>query len=113
MTLIANTPVIQALNASPMLIAEAVKNNPVAVAIADKPMFYCVNEEIFHDFLAWQSNEFYQKTVENKPKKSIRNFVGILKNETDVRLTSDELNEAIEKAGAKAGMQGIKKGVKK
>ena len=40
-------------------------------------------------------------------KKSIRDFVGIAKNKTDVRLTIDQLNEAIVNSAVKASMSGL------
>jgi bifunctional DNA-binding transcriptional regulator/antitoxin component of YhaV-PrlF toxin-antitoxin module len=43
-----------------------------------------------------------------KPK-GIRDFAGCLAGKSDVKLTIEEINEAIAKAGAEAGMAGLKR----
>lgn len=104
-----NTPTIQALNASPMLIADAVKNNPVAITVADEPIFYCINKALFQDFLAWKNSHNPQSDNVESHKKSIRDFAGILKHKTNVHLTIDEMNSAIAEAGKNAGLQGLER----
>ena len=42
-----------------------------------------------------------------KQKGDIRDFFGCLKGKTKVKLTIEEINEAIAEAGAKAGMAGL------
>jgi len=44
-----------------------------------------------------------------KPKGTWNDFFGCLKGKTKVRLTIEEINEAIANAGAKAGMAGLKR----
>lgn len=104
-----DTPTIHALNASPMLIADAVKNNPVAITVADEPIFYCINKALFQDFLAWKNNSTPLETNVVPHKKSIRDFAGILKNKTNVHLTIDEMNNAIAEAGKNSGLQGLER----
>jgi hypothetical protein len=43
-----------------------------------------------------------------KPKGRLEDLFGCLAGKTDVKLTIDEMNEAIAKAGAEAGMAGLR-----
>lgn len=104
-----NMPTIHALNASPMMIAEAVKTTPVAITVADEPIFYCINETLFQDFLAWKNRHNPQFDNVESHKKSIHDFAGILKNKTNIHLTIDEMNRAIAEAGKNAGLQGLER----
>ena len=67
-------------------------------------MFYCVNEREFVEFLAFKAQKQQPPTT---PKKSIHAFAGIFKDKTKVKLSIDEMSEAIAKAGEKAGLQGV------
>lgn len=51
--------------------------------------------------------EFRGRAIRKKGK--IEDVFGILAGKTKVRLTIDEINEAIAKAGAEAGMAGLKR----
>jgi len=51
--------------------------------------------------------EFRGRAVRKKGK--IADVFGILDRKTNVKLTIEEINEAIAKAGAKAGMVGLKR----
>ena len=42
-------------------------------------------------------------------KGRIEDFFGCLAGKTDIKLTIDEMNEAIEQAGAEAGMAGLER----
>ena len=44
-----------------------------------------------------------------RKKGSINDFIGCLAGKTDVKLTIEEMNEAIGKAAAEAGMAGLKR----
>ncbi|OOR92359.1 hypothetical protein B0181_01890 [Moraxella caviae] len=106
---ITNPTAIQALNASPMMIAEAVKKSPVLITNDSKSLFYCVDQAVFADFLAWQKE---RDLAQNKPdgakkKKRIGDFAGALRTKTDVRLTIQELNLAITQSAEQGSKQGL------
>lgn len=44
-----------------------------------------------------------------RPKGSIRDFFGCLAGKTDVKLTIEEMNEAIGEAAAEEGMRGLER----
>lgn len=60
-----------------------------------------------YDAVAIMENDKAMQKSTSTPKKSVKAFVGILKDKTNVRLTIDELNTAIAKSGAKTGRQGL------
>lgn len=97
------TTSIQEFTNNPMNIIHNLKYHSVEITQNNKTLFYCVSEKEFLEFL-----NFKQKTNTTKPKKSIREFGGILKNKTNIKLSIDELNDAIQIAGADFGMQGLK-----
>lgn len=97
------TTSIQELTNNPMNVVHNLQYHSVGITQNNETLFYCVNEKEFLEFL-----NFKQKENIAKPKKSIREFAGVFKNKTNVKLSIDELNEAIKMAGANAGMQGIK-----
>ncbi len=92
----------QELSKNPLALLKNLQDDPVAVISDDNRVFYCVNEQDFLEFLAFKSQT--PKTI--SPKKSILEFAGVLKTKTDVRLSLDELNDAIANAGA-SGKQGL------
>lgn len=96
------TTSIQELTNNPMNVVHNLQYHSVGITQNDKTLFYCVNEKEFLEFL-----NFKQKENVAKPKKSIREFGGIFKDKTNVKLSIDEINEAIKIAGANAGMQGM------
>lgn len=97
------TTSIQELTNNPLNVVHNLQHYSVDITQNDKTLFYCVNEKDFLEFLS-----FKEQAPIKKPKKSIREFGGILKNETNVKLSIDELNNAIQMAGAYSAMQGIK-----
>lgn len=97
------TTSIQELTNNPLNVIHNLQYHSVGITQNNKTLFYCVNEKEFLEFLSFKQ----QETIK-KPKKSIREFGGVLKNETDVKLSIDELNNAIQMTGAYLGIQGIK-----
>lgn len=96
------TTSIQELTNNPMNVVHNLQYHSVGITQNDETLFYCVNEKDFLEFL-----NFKQQENTPKPKKSIREFGGIFKDKTNVKLSIDEINEAIKIAGANAGMQGM------
>ena len=49
-----------------------------------------------------------RSTTRGKPRMTWRDFAGSMIPPTGVKLTTEQINEAIEEAGAEAGMAGLK-----
>lgn len=90
---------LKELTTNPAYIANNVQDNAIAVMAEDKPLFYCISGNEFLQFLAFKQNIM---PISPKQKKPIDAFAGMFRNKTNVRLTIDEINQAIAEAGAHA-----------
>lgn len=93
---------VDELSHNPLSVISHVAHEPVAIMMDNQTVFYCVNAQEFLEFLA-----FKKQKHPTKPKKSIHAFAGVFKDKTPIKLSIDEMNEAIEHAGQRFGSQGM------